>query len=117
MNHAAKPTFQPSGHASGASNYFKPAQTMKTCTSLTLALLSLLLALSSTSTSGQTPTRTVEAAVKPGGKWVAYPTRTLADVPGAAALKPDTGLSRYGGLTSRKEKATGFFHTAKLGGR
>jgi len=90
---------------------------MKTCTSLTLALLSLLLALSSTSTSGQTPTRTVEAAVKPGGKWVAYPTRTLADVQGAAALKPDTGLSRYGGLTSRKENATGFFHTAKLGGR
>jgi len=90
---------------------------MKTCTSLTLALLSLLLALSSTSTSGQTPTRTVEAAIKPGGKWVAYPTRTLADVPGAAELKPDTGLSRYGGLTSRKENATGFFHTAKLGGR
>lgn len=90
---------------------------MKTRTSLTLALLTLLLALSSTSTSGQTPTRTVEAAVKPGGKWVAYPTRTLADVPGAAELKPDTGLSRYGGLTSHKEKATGFFHTAKLGGR
>ena len=90
---------------------------MKTRTYLTLALLSLLLALSSTSTSGQTPTRTVEAAIKPGGKWVAYPTRTLADVPGAAALKPDTGLSRYGGLTSRKENATGFFHTAKIGGR
>lgn len=61
--------------------------------------------------------RLVEVAVKPGDNWVAYPTRTLADVSGAAAVKPDTALSQFGGLTSRNEKATGFFHTAKIDGR
>lgn len=66
---------------------------------------------------GQTPAATVDVAVKPGDKWVAHATRTLADVPGAAEIKPDAGLSRFGGLASHKQKATGFFHTAKLDGR
>jgi hypothetical protein len=66
---------------------------------------------------GPPPARTVEVAVKPGAQWVAYPTRTLADLPDAAAIKPETGLSQYGGLASRREKATGFFHTAKVDGR
>jgi len=81
------------------------------------AMLTLLLAPLATTTFGQTPPRTVEVAVKPGDKWVAHATRTLADLPGATAIKPDSGLSRYGGLTSRKVNATGFFHTAKIDGR
>lgn len=78
---------------------------------LTLATLGALAA------PGTRPAQVVEAAVKPGDKWVAYPTRTLADLPGGAAIKPDTGLSQYGGLASRREKATGFFHTVKKEGR
>ncbi len=66
---------------------------------------------------GETPPRTVDVAMKPGDKWVARPTRALEDLPGAAAIKTDSGLSQFGGLTSRKDKATGFFHTAKVGGR
>lgn len=66
---------------------------------------------------GQNSPRTVDVADKPGAKWVARATQTLADVPGAAAIPPDAGLSRYGGLMSRKEKASGFFHTAKIDGR
>ena len=84
----------------------------------TLAPLTVLLLAPLTITVvGQTPHRTVEVAVKPGDKWVAKPTRILADLPGAAGIKPDTGLGQFGGLTSRKETATGFFHTAKVDGR
>ncbi len=82
-----------------------------------LAATTLLAAPWAATSFGQTPSRTVDVAVKPGDKWVAKATRTLADVPGAAGIKPDTGLSRFGGLTSRKEKATGFFRTAKIDGR
>jgi len=32
-------------------------------------------------------------------------------------LPPDSGLDQYGGRRARKEAATGFFHTAKVGGR
>lgn len=85
---------------------------------LSVARLSLPFAMAlATLAFGQTSPRTVEVADKPGAKWVARETRTLADVSGAAAIKPDTGLSRFGGLTLRKEKATGFFHTAKIAGR
>lgn len=63
------------------------------------------------------PSRVVQVAAKPGEKWTARPTRTLADCPNAASIQPDTGLSQYGGLKSRKVKATGFFHTAKIDGR
>jgi hypothetical protein len=84
---------------------------------ISAALRVLLLAPLAWVSHAQTPPRTVDVAVKPGDKWTARATRALADVPGAADLKPDTGLSRYGGMTSRKEKATGFFHTAKVGGR
>lgn len=66
---------------------------------------------------GISPAETVDVAVKPGGRWTAHEVRTLADVPGAAEIPPDAGLSRFGGLTGRKEKATGFFHTAKVEGR
>ena len=65
----------------------------------------------------QTSPRTVEVASKPGGKWTARATRSLADVSGASNLPLNQELSRYGGFASRKEKATGFFHTAKIDGR
>ena len=61
--------------------------------------------------------RTIPAAAKPGAEWKDFPTRTLEDLPAVAALPADSGLSRFGGLLLRKEKATGFFHTAKAGGR
>jgi hypothetical protein len=82
-----------------------------------LAATALLAAPWAATSFGQTPSRTVDVADKPGDKWMAKATRTLDDVPGAAGIKPDAGLSRFGGLTSRKEKATGFFHTATIDGR
>lgn len=85
----------------------------KTLAPLTALLLAPLVAL----VYGKTPDRSVDVAVKPGDKWVGHATRTLEDIPGAAAIKPDTKLSRFGGLATRKEKSTGFFHTAKIDGR
>jgi len=84
----------------------------------TLTLLTaLLLAPLAARTFGQASPRTVEVATKPGAKWVARPTFTLDDLTDAGKLKPDTDLSRFGGMTSRTEKATDFFHTAKIDGR
>ena len=60
---------------------------------------------------------TVEAALKPDEPWKAYPTRTLRDLPAAATANVDGGLDEFGGLSSRKSKATGFFHTTKIGDR
>jgi hypothetical protein len=65
----------------------------------------------------QSSPRTVDVTIKPGAKWVAKATRTLADVPGALAMPPDRELSRYGGLLTRKRKATGFFRTEQIDGR
>ena len=61
--------------------------------------------------------RMVEVAVKPGAPWRAYPTRTLDHLPKAVRDQADANLSLYGGLASRKTKATGFFYAAKLDGR
>lgn len=60
--------------------------------------------------------RRVEVATKPGAKWESKSTRILEDVPGLAELPADA-LDRFGGSADRKEKATGFFHTAKIDGR
>lgn len=44
-----------------------------------------------------------------------YLTRTMAQLQG---FKPrETGLSKYGGRTDKRDKATGFFHTKKINGR
>ena len=59
----------------------------------------------------------VEVAREPQGPWKSYPTRTLADLPELAALKPDTGLSQYGGWKAHQTKATGFFHPKQIDGR
>lgn len=80
-------------------------------------LNALLLASLAATTFAQEPTRTVDAASKPGRKWSAKPTRILEDLPDAGKIQLDADLSRFGGMTSRKEKATGFFHTAKIDGR
>lgn len=49
--------------------------------------------------------------------WKNFPTRTLADLPATATDKVDSHLSRFGGLLSRKVKATGFFYATNLDGR
>jgi hypothetical protein len=64
------------------------------------------------------PPGTVAAAYKlPGNEWKDYPTRTLENLPAAVREKVDSGLTSFGGLAGRKDKATGFFHTAKLNDR
>ncbi len=78
----------------------------------------ILLLLAGTLTlSAAQPRRTVDAALKTGEPWKAYPTRTLEDLPPAIATRTDSGLSQYGGLQSRKAKATGFFYPARIEGR
>ena len=59
----------------------------------------------------------VDAALKPGEPWKAYPTRTLDDLPADIVARTDSGLSRYGGVLARKSGATGFFHPARIEGR
>ena len=59
----------------------------------------------------------VNVALRPEGPWKPYATRTLDDVPAVANAQPDTGLTRYGGLRARQEKATGFFHAVRRGAR
>ncbi|MEI9960795.1 MAG: hypothetical protein WDM76_06585 [Limisphaerales bacterium] len=49
--------------------------------------------------------------------WKAFPTRTLADLPGAVTNQLDASLSRFGGLLARKMPATGFFYPTNLNGR
>lgn len=82
-----------------------------------LAFILLTMSLAPLTAAEPPPARVVEVAVKPGAKWTSYPTRALADLPHADAIPPDAGLSQYGGLASRREKATGFFHTTKVDGR
>ncbi|MFM7397600.1 MAG: hypothetical protein ACKO4N_01345, partial [Verrucomicrobiota bacterium] len=81
-----------------------------------LAAFLLVASLAATSLA-QDSSRTVEVASKPGSKWAAKPTRTLDDLPAAEKIRPDADLTLFGGMASRKEKATGFFHTAKIDGR
>ncbi len=69
------------------------------------------------SAAGWTEPVMVDAATKPGQEWKPMPTQTLDTLPAAAAIPPDSGLSVCGGQNTRKEKATGFFHTAKVNGR
>lgn len=80
-------------------------------------ITAMLLASLAATTFAQDSARTVEVASKPGRKWSAKPTRILEDLPDAGKIQLDADLNRFGGRTSRKEKATGFFHTAKIDGR
>jgi hypothetical protein len=97
-------------------NWISPKALMKRSTIVPLCAAWVLVLLHSGAWAQQSP-RTVEVASKPGGKWTAKETRSLADVFGESSLSLDEKLSRFGGLASRKEKATGFFHTAKIAGR
>lgn len=81
-----------------------------------LGLSGALLALVSIA-SAQPTSRKVAATFKPDGEWKDYPTRTLAELPPAAAAKPDADLSRYGGSSKESARATGFFRTEKIDGR
>jgi hypothetical protein len=60
---------------------------------------------------------TVPVQVAPGKAWTNYPTRTLAALPAEVTNRVDEGLSKYGGLRARKEKATGFFYPKQIGDR
>ena len=60
---------------------------------------------------------TVRAKTKPANAWKEYPTRTLAALPGFDAAAPGPAQDGYGGRADRAEKATGFFHAKKAGGR
>lgn len=64
-----------------------------------------------------TTAREVAAAFKPDAEWKNYPTRTLADLPADATAHADTEVSRYGGWSAHKTRATGFFRTEKVGDR
>jgi hypothetical protein len=77
----------------------------------------MLLVAGELAASAAQPRLTVDAALKPGEPWKAYPTRTLDDLPAVAATPADSGLSRYGGILARKTKATGFFYPARIEGR
>ena len=50
----------------------------------------------------------VEVARDPRGPWKTYPTRTLSDLPELAAMKPDAGLSQYGGWKVHQSQSYGF---------
>jgi hypothetical protein len=81
---------------------------MHRCFTLPLGFLTLALAVPCR---GAEP---VNAAAKPGGKWKSYPTTLLTDL---RAVTPDTGLDRFGGMPSKLTKASGYFHTEKIGKR
>jgi hypothetical protein len=80
----------------------------------TAAAMLLVLA---TALSADEGSHLVPAATKPGAEWRQFPTHMLDDFPAVASAPADAGLSQYGGLQARKEKATGFFHTAQIGDR
>lgn len=57
---------------------------------------------------------TIMATSKPGREWHERPTTMLADL---APLPEDRGLDPYGGMPSKLTRATGYFHTQKIGSR
>lgn len=63
--------------------------------------------------------RTVMAMTHAGGKWAAFPTRTLEDLPPEITSHVDAGFDQYGGSRPRRPevKATGFFHPLQKNGR
>ncbi|MEI6075286.1 MAG: hypothetical protein WCS94_06925 [Verrucomicrobiota bacterium] len=82
------------------------------CIRVFMAFLGIVVA-----TAAQADQCMVSVATKPGSEWKKYATRILTDLPAVAAGPADFRLSRYGGWLDRREKATGFFHTARIDGR
>lgn len=59
----------------------------------------------------------VQARVKPDRPWKTYKTRTVDHLAGYVAGARKIPISRYGGRSDRKIRATGYFGVAKLGER
>jgi len=59
----------------------------------------------------------VQVARTPQGPWKDYETRTLKDLPQAVQSASEMRYSQYGGLKSRKLKATGFIYPKEIDGR
>lgn len=59
----------------------------------------------------------VRAKSKPDRPWTQYPTRTLEQVEGLRPSGKPIPLSRYGGRTDRRQKATGYFRVQQVDGR
>lgn len=97
-------------------SFGRPNATIHAAMNHTLIALLTLLASAAALAAEKQPLM-VDVATKPGGQWKSYPTRTVDDLPPAITSAVDGGLSQYGGLSSRKTKATGFFYPAKVDGR
>lgn len=82
-----------------------------------LVCLVLLAQAANLSAQTQAPEMVSAAYKDPKKEWKDYPTRTLDDFPAAVRERVDSGLDSYGGRPAAGVKATGFFHTAELGGR
>jgi len=85
-------------------------------TGSTVTITAVLLAGCLAALAGE-PLRMVEAAIKPGEPWVAFPTRTLDDLPFRATSQIDSETSEYGGTREEPFAAAGFFYTTQKGGR
>lgn len=57
---------------------------------------------------------TIMATSKPGREWHERPTTLLSDL---SPLSEDVGMDPYGGMPSKLTRATGYFHTQKIGSR
>ena len=84
---------------------------------LLAAMISTLAAQSQTPAIEPSNPVIIEAVGEKETKWKPRETWPLASWPGAEAVPPDAGFSKYGGLASRAYKATGFFRVEKIGGR
>lgn len=56
----------------------------------------------------------VKATSKPGRQWHDRPTTLLSDLP---PVPEDKGLDAFGGMPAKDTRATGYFHTRKIGSR
>ena len=81
-----------------------------------LTLLAMLLCGSPVLSGAATP-RLVDAAVKPGEPWRAFPTRTLEDLSVTIRSRADAEPSQYGGTRVEPLDATGFFYATNHAGR
>jgi hypothetical protein len=99
------------GHMSGKNKLW-----LETAAATRLVGLALLMLAANLSAQPQ-PGMVAAAFKDPSQEWKDYPTRTLEDLSAAVRDHVDSGLTSYGGLLGRKDKATGFFHTTKRDGR
>lgn len=59
----------------------------------------------------------VDAKAAPNDSWQSYETKTLENFYNFSSSEAQEPQNKFGGILSLKEKATGFFHTAKIGDR